>query len=277
MVTKQVKAGSKETATAPTRSAESEPSLNLPGAPPPGAPRLPAARGGRHRARQGCRRRSRTLRQAVATAGGHRLLGAARGGSVRDPSATLPRPFRRRSTRRRRCRGRWRSRAGQPRRWRAASSSELAHRSRPPACSGPSCRWRKASSSSRPCPRRSCLLPSRRGCRGCSPRSTARCSRDAAEMQPRGGRGAAEVQGLVQSGVEALPFSPSAPSARPPTRAHPPPAPPSRATGKKKMSTMEKSRHDWGNFKSKQDEATRDEMDRFAKDGYLAKQARGTS
>ncbi|EOD37658.1 hypothetical protein EMIHUDRAFT_225234 [Emiliania huxleyi CCMP1516] len=47
--------------------------------------------------------------------------------------------------------------------------------------------------------------------------------------------------------------------------------------GKKKMSTMEKSRHDWGNFKSKQDEATRDEMDRFAKDGYLAKQARGTS
>ena len=93
MVTKQVKAGSKETATAPTRSAESEPSLNLPGAPPPGAPRLPAARGGRHRARQGCRRRSRTLRQAVATAGGHRLLGAARGGSFHEPSASLPRAF----------------------------------------------------------------------------------------------------------------------------------------------------------------------------------------
>ena len=43
--------------------------------------------------------------------------------------------------------------------------------------------------------------------------------------------------------------------------------------GKKKMSTMEKSRHDWGNFKEKQDDQTRDEMERFAKDGYLAKQA----
>ncbi len=43
--------------------------------------------------------------------------------------------------------------------------------------------------------------------------------------------------------------------------------------GKKKMSTMEKSRHDWGSFKSKQDEQTKDEMERFAKDGYLAKQA----
>ena len=42
--------------------------------------------------------------------------------------------------------------------------------------------------------------------------------------------------------------------------------------GKKKMSTMEKSRHDWGGFKSKQDEHTRDEMEKFAKDGYLAKQ-----
>ena len=27
--------------------------------------------------------------------------------------------------------------------------------------------------------------------------------------------------------------------------------------GKKKMSTMEKSRHDWGNFKDKQDDKTR--------------------
>eukprot|EP00965_Chrysotila_dentata_P146869 4848931-Pleurochrysis_carterae.AAC.1 len=26
--------------------------------------------------------------------------------------------------------------------------------------------------------------------------------------------------------------------------------------GKKKMTTMEKSRHDWGNFKEKQDEST---------------------
>ena len=43
--------------------------------------------------------------------------------------------------------------------------------------------------------------------------------------------------------------------------------------GKKKMSTMEKSRHDWGNYKGAQDEQTRDEMERFAKDGYLAKQA----
>uniref|UniRef100_A0A7S2IG15 BCNT-C domain-containing protein n=1 Tax=Haptolina brevifila TaxID=156173 RepID=A0A7S2IG15_9EUKA len=43
--------------------------------------------------------------------------------------------------------------------------------------------------------------------------------------------------------------------------------------GKKKLSTMEKSRHDWGNFKDKQDEHTRDEMERFAKDGYLAKVA----
>jgi hypothetical protein len=42
--------------------------------------------------------------------------------------------------------------------------------------------------------------------------------------------------------------------------------------GKKKMSTMEKSRHDWNGFKSKQDQDTRDEMERFAKDGYLAKQ-----
>ena len=29
---------------------------------------------------------------------------------------------------------------------------------------------------------------------------------------------------------------------------------------------------DWGGFKEKQDEHTRDEMERFAKDGYLAKQ-----
>ena len=43
--------------------------------------------------------------------------------------------------------------------------------------------------------------------------------------------------------------------------------------GKKKMSTMEKSRHDWGNAKEKMDEQSRDEMERFAKDGYLAKQA----
>ena len=39
------------------------------------------------------------------------------------------------------------------------------------------------------------------------------------------------------------------------------------------MSTMEKSRHDWGAFKEKQDEATVAEMERFAKDGYLEKQA----
>jgi hypothetical protein len=43
--------------------------------------------------------------------------------------------------------------------------------------------------------------------------------------------------------------------------------------GKKKMSTMEKSRHDWGQFKAGADEHTRDEMEKFAKDGYLAKQA----
>ena len=43
--------------------------------------------------------------------------------------------------------------------------------------------------------------------------------------------------------------------------------------GKRKMSTMEKSRHDWGAFKEKQDEATVAEMERFAKDGYLEKQA----
>ena len=37
---------------------------------------------------------------------------------------------------------------------------------------------------------------------------------------------------------------------------------------------MEKSKHDWGNFKEKHvDEQTRDDMDKFAKDGYLAKQA----
>ena len=36
---------------------------------------------------------------------------------------------------------------------------------------------------------------------------------------------------------------------------------------------MEKSRHDWGQAKSKMDEQTRDEMAKFAKDGYLAKQA----
>lgn len=43
--------------------------------------------------------------------------------------------------------------------------------------------------------------------------------------------------------------------------------------GKKKMSTMEKSRHDWGSYKEKQDEQTRTDMETFAKDGYLAKQA----
>ena len=36
---------------------------------------------------------------------------------------------------------------------------------------------------------------------------------------------------------------------------------------------MRCSKHDWGNFKSKQDQDTLDEMERFAKDGYLAKQA----
>jgi len=43
--------------------------------------------------------------------------------------------------------------------------------------------------------------------------------------------------------------------------------------GKKKMSTMEKSKLDWGSFKDGQDEHTRGEMEKFAKDGYLAKQA----
>merc|ERR1712228_443718 len=43
--------------------------------------------------------------------------------------------------------------------------------------------------------------------------------------------------------------------------------------GKKKMSTMEKSRHDWGRYKDNQDDSTRAEMERFAKDGYLAKMA----
>ena len=42
---------------------------------------------------------------------------------------------------------------------------------------------------------------------------------------------------------------------------------------KKKMTTIEKSRHDWGNYKEKLDESTRTEMERFAKDGYLEKQA----
>ena len=42
--------------------------------------------------------------------------------------------------------------------------------------------------------------------------------------------------------------------------------------GKKKMSTMEKSRFDWGKKKSTMDEQDRDEMERYAKDGYLAKQ-----
>ena len=37
--------------------------------------------------------------------------------------------------------------------------------------------------------------------------------------------------------------------------------------------TMEKSKHDWGQYKGRQDEATRDGMEKFAKDGYLAKQA----
>ena len=43
--------------------------------------------------------------------------------------------------------------------------------------------------------------------------------------------------------------------------------------GKKKLTTMEKSRHDWGQYKDSVDDQTRDEMERFAKDGYLAKQA----
>ena len=43
--------------------------------------------------------------------------------------------------------------------------------------------------------------------------------------------------------------------------------------GKKKMTAMEKSRHDWAGFKDKQDEQTREEMSKFAKDGYLEKQA----
>jgi len=47
----------------------------------------------------------------------------------------------------------------------------------------------------------------------------------------------------------------------------------SQIDGKKKMSTMEKSRHDWSGYKDKQDEHTRDEMDKFAKDGYLEKMA----
>ena len=43
--------------------------------------------------------------------------------------------------------------------------------------------------------------------------------------------------------------------------------------GKKKMTAMEKSRHDWAGFKDKQDDQTREEMSKFAKDGYLEKQA----
>ena len=43
--------------------------------------------------------------------------------------------------------------------------------------------------------------------------------------------------------------------------------------GKKKMTAMEKSRHDWNGFKEKQDEQTREEMSKFAKDGYLEKMA----
>jgi len=84
----------------------------------------------------------------------------------------------------------------------------------------------------------------------------------------------AEQGGAASSVAEGLEFKPALPA---------PKLPAAKPTGlqgllasldgKKKMSTMEKSRHDWGNFKSKQDEATRDEMDRFAKDGYLAKQA----
>uniref|UniRef100_A0A7S3EWP2 BCNT-C domain-containing protein n=1 Tax=Haptolina ericina TaxID=156174 RepID=A0A7S3EWP2_9EUKA len=43
--------------------------------------------------------------------------------------------------------------------------------------------------------------------------------------------------------------------------------------GKKKMTTMQKSAHDWNAFKSKQDDETLDAMNKFAKDGYLEKQA----
>ena len=43
--------------------------------------------------------------------------------------------------------------------------------------------------------------------------------------------------------------------------------------GKKKMSTMEKSRHDWGQWKETQDETTREQMAQYAKDGYLEKVA----
>ena len=277
MVTKQVKAGSKETATAPTRSAESEPSLNLPGAPPPGAPRLPAARGGRHRARQGCRRRSRTLRQAVATAGGHRLLGAARGGSFHEPSASLPRAFPQAVDASSALQRQMAEQGG------AASSvaGGLEFRACPqepsPSLLGALLQVAEGLEfkPALPAPKLPAAKPT--GLQGLlaslDGEMQPRCSRDAAEGRPRGGRGA----GIGAVGRRGFAVSPSAPSARPPTCAHPPPAPPSRATGKKKMSTMEKSRHDWGNFKSKQDEATRDEMDRFAKDGYLAKQARGTS
>mmetsp|Transcript_2361 Transcript_2361/g.6325 ORF Transcript_2361/g.6325 Transcript_2361/m.6325 type:complete len:181 (+) Transcript_2361:1-543(+) len=43
--------------------------------------------------------------------------------------------------------------------------------------------------------------------------------------------------------------------------------------GKKKMTTMEKSKHDWANFKSTQDDHTLSEMKKAAQDGYLEKQA----
>ena len=39
------------------------------------------------------------------------------------------------------------------------------------------------------------------------------------------------------------------------------------------MSTMEKSRHDWGKWKDTQDDTTREQMAQYAKDGYLEKVA----
>jgi len=43
--------------------------------------------------------------------------------------------------------------------------------------------------------------------------------------------------------------------------------------GKKKMSTMEKSKHDWNRFKSSQDDHTLGELKKASQDGYLEKMA----
>ena len=43
--------------------------------------------------------------------------------------------------------------------------------------------------------------------------------------------------------------------------------------GKKKMTTMEKSKYDWNNFKSTQDDHTLSQMKKASQDGYLEKMA----